>query len=105
MRGNFVADHRADVWALGICAIEALTGVHPLRADEPLLDSGPAQMLRVGRLQQAPRLNGAAVTADGRLAAFLDSALAVVPAIGQRQGLLDAAGQTTGALLELMSDA
>ncbi len=118
-RGNFIADHRADVWALGVCAIEAFTGAHPLLhpspgptgAHPPVLDSAPAQLFYVGRLQQVPGLHCATAAAanDGRLAAFLDAALAVVPAAGDTAGggwggFLDAAGETADALLVRMGD-
>ena len=108
-RGNFIVDHRPDVWSLAVTAIEALTGAHPLAlpSPDPRLEpspepeSAPAQLFRVGCLPGAPRHDLA--LADAGLRAFLDGALAVTPATRAGMvGLVDAVGMSPRALLARM---
>ncbi len=109
-RGRFIADHRHDVWALAVTALEALSAQHPFARPPPPAagpgsrDSPPAQLLRVGRLDAAPRRDA---VRDGGLRGFLDGALAVTPA-AQRPGgglLLDAAGAVPEVLLAALGPA
>ena len=106
-RGRFTADWTSDVWALGVTAIEALTGAHPL-LPEPQPSGGdaggvcgPAVLWRVGRLCSPPGLDPAWRLPDGRLRAFLDGALAL--RCGERRdsgpARWDAAGATPRLLL------
>ncbi len=101
------------MWALGVTAIEALTGAHPLLPAPPPEAApgvraggggeGPAALWRVGRLCSPPRLDPAWRLPDGRLRAFLDGALALRRGEGAGggggAGRWDAAGATPRRLL------